>query len=59
MNRELFEKVKDKHIRLVLKDGFRLDGTIDEVFDSYFEFTTPQKSSYIDFDNVAMVIPLE
>jgi len=60
MNKELFVKNLGKHVKIGLKpDNFILDGTIDNVFDDCIEFTTKQKSSYIDIDTIGSLILME
>jgi hypothetical protein len=60
MKRDLFVLNKGKFVRLALKPrGFILRGTIDEVFDDCFTFTTDQKTSYIDFDMVLSFMEVE
>ena len=60
MNRQIFEKHMGQHVKIVLKPNFfAIDGIINRVFDDCFEFTTRQRTSYIDFDNVASIVPLE
>ena len=56
MQKEIFEKLKGVEVKVVLKPkGFVLDGIIDAVFEDCFEFTTKQKTSYIDFESVMNV----
>jgi hypothetical protein len=60
MNRELFVKNVGKYVTIGLKpDNFKLSGTIDNVFEDCIEFTTTQKSSYIDIDTIGSLIVLE
>ena len=56
MNKAIFEKYKGKHVRIRLKPNhFALDGTIDEVFEDCFQFSTSQKTSYLDFDAIEYI----
>ena len=56
MQKEIFEKLKGKYCKLVLKPkSFILYGYVRDVFDDCFEFETQQKSSFIDFDTVASI----
>jgi ribosome maturation factor RimP len=60
MNRELFVRNVGKYVTIALKpDNFKLTGTIDNVFEDCIEFTTTQKSSYIDIDRIGSLIVLE
>jgi len=59
MNRKVFENNLGKYVRITLKPHFILEGTIDYVFDDCFEFTTTQKSSYLDFDQILTLVVLE
>lgn len=56
MQKEIFEELKDRYCKLVLKPkSFILYGYVRSVFEDCFEFQTDQKTSYIDFDNVASI----
>jgi hypothetical protein len=56
MKREFFKQFEKKHVKLILKPhGFRLDGTIDALFEDCFQFTTKQATSYVEYDAVMSI----
>jgi len=58
MDRKNFEHLVGKpNTKILLKpQGFRLVGTVDELFDHCLRFTTHQQTSYIDYDSIMSVI---
>jgi len=59
MEEELMQRFLNKHVRLVLKPHFVIDGHVTEVHESGFFFSTPQKTSYISYDALLEVQPME
>ncbi|MFX1298459.1 MAG: hypothetical protein ACFFD2_26835 [Promethearchaeota archaeon] len=56
MDKKNFEHLQGKYVKLTLKpNNFRLDGTIDALFDDCFQFTTKQQTGYIEYEQVAQV----
>jgi len=57
MNREIFLKYVERNVKLKLKDGFVLYGTITEVFEDCIEFESKQDTSIISFDEISLLVP--
>lgn len=59
MHKSIFEKLKGQKVKLVLKPkNFGLTGTIDEVFEDCIQFTTDQKTSYLGFEVIVSIEPV-
>lgn len=58
MDRKLIEKFKNIHVRIVLKPDFLLDGIIRETGETGFIFETPQKTSYIAYEQILQISPM-
>lgn len=56
MQKSFFQRYKGKKVNLRLKDGFNLTGTIDDVYEDCFEFTTSQGTSIIIFEEVSILM---
>ena len=56
MQKEFFIKYKGGKVKIQLKDGFGIKGTIADVFEDCFEFKTHQGTSIIMFDEVVMMM---
>ena len=54
--KELFEK---KNCSLEFKDGFVLRGKVLEVSDAGIIFQTQQKTSFLNWDEIKRLVPLE
>lgn len=52
MEKEHLGKFLGKPVKLVKKDGFILNGTIDAVYNDAIEFTTKQATSLISLDSI-------
>lgn len=60
MNREIFEKYKDRRVKIGLKpNNYVIFGQITEVFDDYIEFRSREKVSYFEFDAISSLVPLD
>ena len=60
MEKAIFVKHKGRLVKLGLKpNNFTITGTIDAVFDDCIEFTTNQKTSYLEFESIASLVPME
>jgi hypothetical protein len=58
MDKRIFEANIGKKIIIVLKpNNYVLIGTIDQVFDDCFSFTTKTQTSYLDFDAILSMRP--
>ena len=49
----------NKYCKLEKKDGFILNGFVDDITDYGVWFTTNQKTSFISFDNIKELMPEE
>lgn len=56
MQKEFFLKYQNKKVKIQLKDGFGIKGTITDIFEDCFEFTTFQGTSIIVFDQVTVLM---
>jgi sRNA-binding regulator protein Hfq len=56
MQKELIERYKDKRIKIQLRNGFGIKGTITEFFDDCFEFQTFQGTSIIAYEEVTLLM---
>lgn len=59
MEKELMQRFLNKHVRLVLKPHFVIDGYVAEIHNDGFFFSTPQKTSYISYEALLEVQPME
>ena len=57
MNREICEKLTNRPIKLVKKDGFVLYGKILSVFNNCICFNSKGKTSYIAFERILELVP--
>ena len=59
MDKKIIHRCVDKKVKLVTKPSFALYGKIIAVFDECIEFKTEQGTSYIDFEKIIEIMPLE
>lgn len=58
MDREIFEKFKDKKCQIVDDEHFVRHGIITEIFDTSIAFYTNGKTCYLSFDRILELRPL-
>lgn len=59
MEKELMQRFLNKHVRLVLKPHFVIDGCVVEIHNDGFFFSTSQKTSYISYEALLEITPME
>lgn len=57
IRQEVLKKFEGDFVKLVLRNGFVLYGTITEVYSDSLYFTTRQKSSLISFFEIIEITP--
>ena len=55
----LRNKLIGKHCKTRFKNGFTLTGKVVHMNDEGFFFQTPQKTSFISFDKITELIPID